>query len=123
MLAGCISYASPPGHPSSRDDCEIVAAVASGQYGWNDAFPLDREGFVPACDWDALGVRIVLRDGVEFGDFSGSARLSRPTYWGRSAVIFVSYFNGIHVWDRRCRLTRTEEGWRLTAECEVVDFF
>jgi hypothetical protein len=123
FLPGCISYADPPNSPSSLDDCAVIAAMAREQYGWIDSFPLDREGFAPECDWEPLGVRIVIRDLAEPGDFSGSARLSRPTYWGRSAVVFVSYFNGIHLWDRRCRLTRSEEGWRLVEECEVIDFF
>lgn len=122
LASGCFSGRDPMRSPSLADDCAIIVSVAQAQYNWAHPFPISREGYLPPCDWTAAGLDVRIVDRPEFADFSGWARLRRPVYWGRRANIYISYFNGIHLIQRRCNLTREVDGWRLDGDCSITDW-
>lgn len=112
--------ATGPGGPST--DCLLVAEIARAQYGYDATMTLslNREAFVPQCDWAALNLTVEVLDYDRLQPLSSLFSFERPRRSGWRRIVRVLHYNGIHSYQRVCQLEQEAGQWRLVEECPVT---
>ena len=128
LLAACSASVGSADRARSHDraNCAIIAVVAKAQYEFSEhnPMPLDRDGYVPRCDWTSLALKVEIVDYENLkGPISPIVTFERPQRRGDQVAVVARFWNGAHLTTRICSLERTGEDWRLVEECPVTAFY
>ena len=126
-VAVAVSACATPRGPVTASDrpsthCLLIATIAREQYDYDAdmILPLDRGAYVPRCDWKALGLDVELVDYDSLEPLSPIISFRVPRRSGGYRVVRVLHYNGVHAYDRTCRLELKAGEWRLVEECPIT---
>lgn len=124
-VSGCATAPGTLAPTSSRPstDCILIAEIAKAQYGYDETkvLLLNREGYVPRCDWVGLGLNVEIVRPDDLDSFTPWLLFQRPRGSGERRVVVVSHWwGGAHFYERTCQLRPEGDRWRLVEECPVT---
>lgn len=118
LFAALLSLvAVQPGGPATREECAVLAEVAERHYPFGEAASpplLPGRGYLPACPWSELGVRITPEAPEKSNRW---LRFERPRIEGRRAIVRTGVMYGrLSGHGAVCELVKRGGVWRLR-EC------